>query len=146
MKQFITSITLCVLSFPGFAESELIKVARCDWGYKRTASLLPKDTVEILYPEGLSSWELCKLVFDIDHQHEGSDWVMEALSILPISPGRVTPDEVVTKRGQCEIGSILYQKKFLQNPDPVSIKLTASGVCRLLPVSFGSSHPHDRRE
>jgi hypothetical protein len=136
MKQLMPLIISITLSLSVFAESDLTKASRCNWGYKNTASIIDRNTKENLYPEGLSSWELCKLPFDNDLDHEGADWVIEALSFLEIPSNQLKPIEMITKRGQCEIGSILFQKKFLKVHDSIAIKLTAKGVCNLIPKSL----------
>ncbi len=136
MKLFLPLMISMTITLNVSAESDLTKASRCSWGYRNTASIIDRNFKENLYPEGLSSWELCKLAFDIDLNHEGSDWVIEALRFLDIPSNQLKPIEIITQTGQCEIGSILFQKKFLPVHDSINIKLTAKGVCNLMPKSF----------
>jgi hypothetical protein len=43
---------------------------------------------------------------------------------------------MLTKKGQCEIGSILFQKKFLSSYDHVGFKLVAEGIYKSIPASL----------
>ena len=118
------------------AGTDFSPVERCGWGYTRTASVVKNSSLQTFSPEGASSWELCKLAFEPDPSNGSSSWVTEALGFLETLPKNLKPIELITKRGQCELGSILYQKKFLPVQDSVTIKLTAQGVCKSLPATF----------
>lgn len=142
MKRITTLIGLMGFCLTIYAADDLTKAARCNWGYKKTALIIDKDSRDELYPGEVTSWELCKLAFNNDLSHDGSSWVVEALSFLEIPPNQIKPLQMITKKGHCEIGSILFQKKFLSVHDHVTIKLTAKGVCNSMPASLLEDKKH----
>lgn len=136
------NLTLLILiSFcqPVYSDEDLGKVARCDWGYKNTSLIINKNSKDAFYPTQISSWELCKLAFEPDPAKEGSSWVTESISFLKIPPKQIRPLEMLTKKGQCEIGSILNQKKNLTTHDNVAIKLIAENICKSMSASLLSN-------
>ncbi len=135
MKKSTTLILVC-FCLSVYSAEDLTKAARCDWGYKNTSLILEMNSKDELYPVEISSWELCKLAFEPDPSNNGSSWVIESLSFLKIPANHIKPLEMLTKKGQCEIGSILFQKKFLSSYDHVAIKLAAEGICKSIPASL----------
>lgn len=136
MNKFTYIIIFLGFNMPVSAAEDLTKVERCNWGYKNTASIMKKNSKDELYPGEVTSWELCKLAVDPALHHDASSWVVEALSFLEVPKDQIKPLEMLTKKGQCEIGSILYQKKFLSVHDHTIIKLTAKGICSSMPSSM----------
>ena len=140
MKTKLSLVTVLAIALIAEASvaGDFSSATRCSWGFSRTAALTKEFIRDSFSPVETSSWGLCKLALNRDFGDDGADWVDAALEILPIPANQLKPVEFLTKRGQCEIGSILFQKKYTTAQDSTTILLTARGVCSTLPASLST--------